>query len=215
MNTSSMRPNTLTDIRRIIYNFKEGKFDRIKVAYLLVRLRYKTENPIIKDIAHFIAHEHREQGYSHRLAMRVLELNKEVLLTPPDKPIVLGKSVEPLVSQDVFVAEIEKCLQEIETPYVFDGKAFKFFKAVLANIEQATMFLEKKDSELYEQLKLSVIEHDPDGRCTIYFSLVPRPTNTGRINIGKNVAFEYVFMQALPAGIEPASNSRIKFNSTS
>jgi hypothetical protein len=204
-----MRRNTQSDLKRILHNFDQKKFDRIKVAYLLMKLRYITTSGSVKDMAHFIAHEQREEGKSHKLAMRFLSINRKILLTPLDQPVKIGVTTDRLIEQSTFVREIEDALKSIHFPYNFGQKAFSFFCSVLENIAGATMFLEEKDSLHYSKMVLSPIEVDQDGRRTIYVELYPRDINTGKVRLGEGSSFQYVFLQALPDKIEPSNHLKL------
>lgn len=197
-----MRPNTLKDIKRILYNYSQGKFDRVKTGYLLIKLRYYVDDPIVKDIIHFIAHEQKGWGQSHKLATRFLDTNKEFINSKVSGQPAQLCCLTSIISQEEFLKVINETLNKLGLEFDLHNKDHKFYLSVLENLEDAELLLKESDCKDYYKMKISSIETDQEGRSSLFVSLYPRPVSGPEIEIGDNVQFINIFMQSVPTGKE-------------
>ena len=197
-------------------NFREGKFDRIKTAYLLVKLRDHMTDSLVKDLVHSIAHESRDRGRSHRLAQSLLDINKGFL----SKNGETGRATHGLpciLSQDQVINVVSETLKQLGFDLDIKGNELKFMKSIMQTVEGVELGLTEQDSSRYHGVKISAISEDEQGRLSLFVRLLPRSVSVGeqagaRVTIGDGVAFDSLFMQALPKGVNTLEYSRIVVN---
>jgi hypothetical protein len=197
-----LRSNTIEDISKIIINFKKNIFDRIEIAYLLIKLR-----PLLfgvsRDVSNLIVHEEKREKESYDLAKRLLNSIKDFMYSKdPSKGVVL-KGIPQLITQQDLCRSINNALISINTTFDISKYEYQLMNSIIENIAGVELLLNKEDSEYIKGFNISEVEKKESGISNIYIEVVPYPSNpkknpSPQVSIGENLKIRSVFMQALP-----------------
>lgn len=212
-----MRPNTEKDLKRILLNYNQGKFDRIKTAYLLIKLRdFNNSNDVFWDIGSFIAHDNREFGLSYEHAKSFIDKLLPLMNKPSGSvPGGLNNFLhgELLVTQEEMYQHTLERLSVFSIEADFNKHKDKFMTSVLENITGSQLKVKSYHTKQVLGFEISEIVPDAEGRKTIYVKVSAQHNlneyreqmakgEGPQVHMNTSASIGYPLMQSIPDGVE-------------
>ncbi|MFZ2072745.1 MAG: hypothetical protein WAV10_03655 [Minisyncoccia bacterium] len=190
-----MKINALKDLEEIISRIQNDNFSGVEIRALLIILRWHTNSKIIKELAHFVTHDDRNQGITQESVQEIF--NKFINL------IELGEvfSSDPIFQQVDIINQLYVSLKNLNLQNLNENllKQYgsKIMLEILKIIAETKIVLDpnSKITECY----LSSVESVKDGALNgymVFFCYKLKDETKGLIKISPGTPIRIIGLMA-------------------